>query len=330
MKIERLYLKVFLFIGITLMSCNLKENSDFSELEKLFSSQKKPDTIPEIFALGKVSSNNQEHSSLSFSPDGKELWWSLWSIPHDLDKKPQIIKYIRFENGKWSEPRTAPFSGKYRDGSPVFSPNGERIYFYSRRPLNKESNEMHNNDIWYIEKTDNEWGDPINLGDPINTPFVEAAPSLSANGNLYFVSNRNQYKNHTGNNDIFVSVIKNGQFSHPIGISDSINTDYARESFPFIAPDESYIIFSRDSRQFDKEGHFIDGDRKLMISFRDKNNVWRNPIDMGEDFYKARFPSVSPNKQYLFFTKYSENTSEDFYWVDAKVIDKLKSEYLKK
>lgn len=328
MKNNRLIFKLFLFIGITLCSCNLSKNAEYPALEKLFLNQKPANAKPEIFALGLVSSENQEHSSLAFSPDGTELWWSLWPVPYDLDKKPQRIKYMRFENGKWSKAQIAPFSGKFRDGSPAFSPNGKRIYFYSRRPLTKENNEMHNNDIWYIEKTADGWGEAINLGEPINTSFVEAAPTLAANGNLYFVSNRNQYENPTGNNDIFISIFEDGKFAYPISISDSINTNYARESFPFIAPDESYIIFSRDSRQFDEEGHFIDGDRKLMISFRDKKGIWRNPIEMGKDFYKARFPSVSPDQKHLFFTKYSENTSEDFYWVDAKIIEDLKPKYL--
>ncbi len=280
------------------------------------------ETIPEIFALGFISSTDQEHSSLSFSPDGKELWWSIWKLPYDLDKYPQLIKYIKFENEKWSKVQTAPFSGIHRDGGPSFSPDGNKIYFYSKRPHDEISTP--NNNIWCVERNENGWSQPVCLGEAINTEHVEACPYLSSNGNLYFTSNRNQYEDPTGNSDIFVSKFINGVFQKAEVLSGKINTAYARESYPYIAPDEDYIIFSRDSRHFDSERNYLNGDRKLMISFRDEQGKWREAIDMGERFMNTRFPSVSPDGKYLFFTKYSEETSEDFYWVDANIIDDLR------
>ncbi|MFC1724437.1 hypothetical protein ACFL4T_02340 [candidate division KSB1 bacterium] len=305
---------IFLFNG----NCSTKE--DLSVLKGPYLGQKPPGMIPEIFAPGIVSSEHQEHSSLSISPDGKEMWWSRWRLPHDLDKFPQVIMFIKVENGRWSQPRVAPFSGKYRDGGPAFSPNGNKIFFYSRRPLEKKTDEMHDNDIWFVERNEDSWSKPMNLGSTVNSPFVDATPSLAANGNLYFTSNRNQYDDPIGNNDIFVSEYRNDNYTEPKVLNSAINTSYARESFPFIAPDESYIIFSRDSRRFDTEGNVIEGDRKLMISFRDENGEWQDAMDMGTDFAKTRFPFVSPDGKYLFFTKYTQGGHEDFYWIDAKII----------
>ena len=305
------------------------KNDDWPVLKGPYMGQKPPGMTPEIFAPGIVSSEHQEHSSLAFSPDGTEIWWSLWRLPHDLDRYPQIIMYTRLENGAWSKPKIAPFSGKYRDGGPAFSPDGKRIYFYSRRPINEDSEKMHDNDIWYVERIRGGWSRPCNLGKPVNTAFVEATPCLAANGNLYFTSNRNQYKDPTGNNDLFMSELKNGSYVDPKGLGSAINTSYARDSYPYIAPDESYIIFSRDSRRFDLNGKIVEGERKLMICFRNRQGVWKNPIEMGSRFKKARFPSVSPDGKYLFFTKYTEGNNEDFYWVDARIIDNLKSKDVK-
>jgi len=313
---------ILIFLIFIIMS-GCQKAHDFPELQKLYSEQKFPGTTPEIFSPGVVSSEHQEHSSLAFSPDGKQLWWSRWRLPHDLDKYPQIIKFIKFENGFWTKPITAPFSGKHRDGSPAFSPDGTRIYFYSRRPLH-DTESMHDNDIWYVEKEGNAWSEPFNLGKPVNTSYVEATPCIVTNGNLYFTSNRNQYEDPTGNNDLFVSEFINDSFKEPKSLGDAINTSYARESFPFISPDESYIIFSRDSRTFDSEGNILNGDRKLMISFKNKNGNWRIAIDMGPAFKKTRFPSVSPDGKFLFFTKYTDEDNEDFYWIDTKIIEELK------
>lgn len=288
-----------------------------------------PNRKPEIFAMGIISSKDKEHSSLSFSPDGKEIWWSLWPLPRGEEKRPQIIKFIKYKNNCWSDPAEVPFSGKYRDGSPAFSHDGNRIFFYSDRPLDEESEERNDIDIWFVKRTKDGWSKPINPGKPLNSGYLEASPCLTANGNLYFTTNRNQYPDPVGNNDIFVSHYRNGMFCEPVSISDNINTSYARESFPFVSPDETYIIFSRDNRKFDSEGNCISGCRKLMISFSDEAGIWTAPVDMGANFANARFPSVSPDGKYLFFTNYSEKTSDDFYWVDAGIIHELKPDFVK-
>lgn len=124
--------------------------------------------------------------------------------------------------------------------------------------------------------------------------------------------------------DIFVSEFRDGDFTEAKGLGPAINTPYARDSFPFIAPDESYLIFSRDSRRFDSEGKTIGGDRKLMISFMDKDGTWLEATDMGPLFANTRFPSVSPDGKYLFFTKFTEGGHEDFFWVGAKIIEALR------
>ena len=311
-------------VYVVLLGIRCGKINDYSELEALYLRQELPGMVPEIFSPGALSSEHQEHSSLAFSPDGKELWWSRWRLPHDHDNYPQVIMFIKYKNGNWSQPRVAPFSGKYRDGGPAFSPDGNRIYFYSRRPLDQESETMHDNDIWYVERIHEGWSQPVNLGPIVNSSFVDATPSLATNGNLYFTSDRIQYDDPTGNNDIFVSKFVDGDYAEPKGLGPSINTPYARDSYPFIAPDESYIVFSRDSRRFDAEGNVTGGNRKLMISFKNMDGEWLEAVEMGPHFYKTRFPSVSPDGKYLFFTKFTEGGHEDFYWVDAKIIDKLK------
>jgi Tol biopolymer transport system component len=290
-------------------------------LEDPYLGQKPPGMIPEIFAPGIVSTTHQEHSSLSICPNGREMWWSRWHLPHDNEKYPQVIMYIKVENGHWSRPKVAPFSGKYRDGGPAFSPDGNKIFFYSRRPLKEGTDEMHDNDIWYVKRIKDGWSQPKNLGSTVNSPNVEATPCLSANGNMYFSSNRIKYDDPTGNPDIFVSEFINGKYDEPKGLGAAINTPNARDSFPYIAQDESFMIFSRDSRRFNSAGNVISGGRRLMISFRDKKGEWLKAVDMGPLFINTRFPSMSPDGKFLFFTKYTKGNNEDFYWVDAKIIN---------
>jgi len=317
---------LFWLCALMIFIAGCAQQEDFPVLKGPYLGQKPPGMTPELFAPGIVSSKHQEHSSLSISSDGREMWWSRWHLPLDTNKYPQVIMFIKYENGRWSQPKVAPFSGKYRDGGPAFSPNGNKIFFYSRRPLEEGTDEMHDNDIWYVERTQDGWSQPINLGSKVNSPYVDATPSLAANGNLYFTSNRIQYDDPTGNTDIFVSEFVDGDYTDPKGLGSAINTPYARDCFPLIAPDERYIIFSRDNRLFDTEGNVISGSIKLMISFKDNRGEWLEPVDMGPLFANTRFPSISPDGKYLFFTKYTEGGHEDFYWVDARIIEQLREE----
>lgn len=293
-------------------------------LKKPFMNHNNPGSGPQIFSPGLISGSNQEHSSLTISPDSKIIMWSQWPLPRDPDKSPQVIKMIRFTGRQWTLPETVSFSGKWRDGGPAFSPDGKRIYFYSRRPLDDHKTTMKDNDIWYVEQSRFGWGKPVNLGRQVNSSFVDAAPSLANNGNLYFVSNRNRYPDPIGNNDLFVAKFKQNRFRQAKALGKGINTSTARESFPFIAPDESYLIFVRDSRKF-QNNKKISGERRMMVSFRNSEGKFEEAVDMGDQFEDTRFPYVTRDRGYFIFSRYTKGHNEDFYFVSGKVIDSLQS-----
>jgi hypothetical protein len=86
----------------------------FPKLEGRYLGQKIPDTIPEIFALGIISSVWGLHSSLAFSPDGNEVYWSpMIEIPGQTYSEGGIW-YMKRINNQWTPPEPAPFSGRER------------------------------------------------------------------------------------------------------------------------------------------------------------------------------------------------------------------------
>jgi Tol biopolymer transport system component len=110
-----------------------------------------------------------------------------------------------------------------------------------------------------------------------------------------------------------------GKYSQPEFLNDQINIPGYINWTPFIAPDESYLIFSR---------HISNGD--LFITFHDTlTGIWTKPVDMGNKINtpgQERFPSISPDGKYLFFTRSDGNNKHDIYWVSTKVIDDIKKE----
>jgi Tol biopolymer transport system component len=139
----------------------------------------------------------------------------------------------------------------------------------------------------------NIWGNPVRLPEPINSAKDEFYPSIAKSGNIYFTTELTETKKE----DIVVCYYRNGIYSKPEALSDSVNSTNA-EFNAFVDPDERYIIYSSYGRK-------DNGGGDLYISYKNKNGEWgtaRNlqpPINSsGIDYC----PYVSPDGKYFFFT----------------------------
>ncbi len=121
--------------------------------------------------------------------------------------------------GKWIPAVSAfPFnSSAYSIGHPSLSSDGKRLYFMSDMPGG-----LGGTDIYYSElSSDSIWGNPVNLGDSINTFGNELYPFIHNNKTLYFSSNTHPGM---GGLDIFYSTLKDTSWSLPINLKPPINT----------------------------------------------------------------------------------------------------------
>ena len=247
-----------------------------------------------LFAKGHISNQHYERD-MAISPDGKELYFTLVTPRNRFS----AIMHCKNQNGSWSEPAIASFSGKFRDLEPAFSPDGNRLYFASNRPIDGDSI-IEDMDLWYVERSDNGWNVPVHLDSIINTRAEEFYPSLAANGNLYFTAT---YPESKGREDIFFSEWKDGQYLRPISLDTMINTSLF-EFNAFVAPDESYLIFSSFGREDGTGG----GD--LYISKKDENGRWAQSVPVEK--VNSKRLDYSPfvlGDSILFFT--SERTNFD-------------------
>jgi hypothetical protein len=197
---------------------------------------KKPGLTPVIFAPDVVINVSRWSTRFTFSPDGKEIYWRFCSL-HGAQAKIWLIKQ---ENGLWMPPQIAPFEDQYSDNNPFFSQDGEKLFFDSNRPGEKNRKPKRDRDIWFVEKTGKGWGEPQNLGSSVNTQKTELNVSVSKNGTLYFQGNN--YEGGKGSGDIYRSKLVNGRYTKPENLGNSINSKFS-DCHPCIAPDEDYIIF---------------------------------------------------------------------------------------
>ena len=173
---------------------------------------------------------------------------------------------------------------------------------------------------------------------PLNSGSKAFIQSVSQKKTIY-LSKRIPERQH----DIFAAHFVDGRYLQPISIKGAVNSEFG-EVRPFIAPDESYLIF-----QSDRDGSY--GGNDLWISFKNQDDDWGQPINLGEPINSASSdfgPTITPDGKYLFFSSYRTHDPESFrnkdhkalldlygsplngyatlYWVDARFIEKLKQE----
>ena len=276
MRYKRVLLLSICGIIIILFGC--ARQSDFPLLKGPYLGQKPPGMTPEIFAPGIISTGYDERIA-AFTPDGKEFYYVLYGAPH------MVILYTKEKNGRWIKPRVAPFSGKYGAEFNI-SPDGNKIVFGSFQPLDGQGPESAIGHTWIVERRGAGWSEPKPL-----RPALFGYPSLSLAGNLYFNPIR---EDGMGGEDIYMSKCINGEFSEPENLGEQVNSEID-EIDPFIAPDESYIIFLRR----DKDGF---GGADLFISFRKGDGSWTKAKNMGEPINSSAHeicPSISPDGKFL-------------------------------
>lgn len=263
-----------------------------------------------IFASEIISTGLNERD-MALSPDGKELMYTV--VLANSTFTSLVSRKIR--NGKLSDPVSPPFTGKYSDLEPVYSIDGNRLYFVSNRPLDQKSSMVKDFDIWYVDRLSSGWSEPKNLGAPVNTASDEFYPSMTKSGRLYFTAGYNSGK---GGEDIFYSDFQNGIFLPPLSLSDSINTR-GNEFNAFISPDERFIIFSSV-----RKGDLGRGD--LYISTSDGKGTWSQARNLGPLVNSTRLdycPYVSPDGKTLYIT--SERITVPKQYSGSQSYDQLKT-----
>jgi Tol biopolymer transport system component len=291
---SRLFSLAFLFFTFwaLLYSCQPAVKSDkvpVSALHGPFMGQPVPTDQPLLFAPDIISTRFKERD-LTVSPDGKEIFFTTGDAKNSF----HAILFVQETEEGWTEPAVAPFSGRWNDLEPMFSPDGMRLYFSSKRPLDAGGSEK-DWDIWFVDRTENGWGEAINPGLPVNTESDEYYPSVTRDGTLYLTSKREPSR---GSEDIIFFRKTQSGWANAENAGDSVNS-VSFEFNAFIAPDESYLLFSSFGRPDGLGG----GD--LYICNRKADGSWTRARNLGPPINSNRLdycPFVSADGKFLFYT----------------------------
>jgi hypothetical protein len=268
---------------------------EFPVFKGSYLGQTTPGMMAKPFAPGIISKETWELQGV-FSPGMKEFYFTLdrGQHPDSTTNKfhPTVIGF-RQKNNIWTKYIEFP-----RNGEIGFSPDGKRMHMAEG----------------YKDRIGDGWSERKSLGSMFDRKeYGIMRLSASAKGSYVF----DDYKNKV----IRISRLNNGKRQEPKKMSLVVNTGTAT-AHPFIAPDESYLIWDSN-----REGGF--GASDLYISFRKKDGKWGQAINMGPNVNSDKgdtYATVTPDGKYILFNRTIDRKiyNTDIYWVDAKIIETLR------
>jgi hypothetical protein len=263
--------------------------------------QTPPGLTPAVFAPGLVSVEGQFDFAITFTPDGREVYFT-----QRKEGEPNRLMMSRLETDGWTAPEAAAFAKGFPDAEPHVTPDGRALYFGSRRP--QPGSAKSDDGIWVVTRTaGGTWGAPRYHGPGM---YVSSARS----GNLYMTDVTNAAG--TGEGAAIVYPWTAGRFGRPQRLGGGVNTPRVADH-AFVAPDESYILL--DSTRPGGEGD-------LYVCFRRPDGSWSEAVNLGDAVNTPGTtfcPSVSPDGRYIFYT-----ANNDIYWVSAKILEPLRARVL--
>ena len=308
------------------------------ELKGAYMGQKLPGLSPELFAPNIVS-NGLANRDVAISPDGTEMYFTL----HTAKFQYAIIVCSKLVNGSWTRPEVVPFAtdSRYKYLEPALSYDGQKLFFVSDQP-NDGSDKPVAEDIWVVDRKGDTWGEPYNIGAPVNYEGGDFFPSLTKDGTLYFT--RNELEGRISN--IYRSRLVDGKYSTPEKLPKQINCGTNRFN-AYVSPDESFVVVPAVGVD--------DGPRRVQyyIVFRNDDDTWQEPLALSSEINTPKGTGwsfyMSPDMKYIFymatkplakenypktlsvdflhqFSKMPQNGNSDIYWVDAKIIENLRSQ----
>ncbi|MEI6884081.1 MAG: LamG domain-containing protein [Bacteroidota bacterium] len=257
-----------------------------------------PGTTAVRFAPQYMCTNKTENSAPCFSPDMKEVYWTI--IRREGDSIYQEIMVTKKVGNNWTEPQRASFSsGNKFEGYPKISADGKKLYIFRGTPIFQYGMPGNCKIICYT-KVNNEWVNPQEVADGIYA-------SVTKDGTIYCNSLDMKTLRITQKNGVYSKPDTITRIAYPAG-----------QNYQFqIAPDESYMFFTLRNAEV----------QDLYITFYNKQkNIWSVPAPVEAINTPANelFSGLSPDGKFFFFVRRTPESSQDIFWVSSDFVNEMK------
>ncbi len=197
--------------------------------------------------------------AITISPDGRRLyffWSPMVAAPYaELlhgTTGTYVADRVGEDPGQFANPRFFDLrqdTDGACDGRLSFTPEGDFVYFHSTRASNigyqQDPPTDDYLDIYVAPIIDGVPGPVRNVGEPVNSPYLDGEHGLSPDGSqLYLTSNR---PGSLGGTDIWVSTKTGDTWSDPINLGPPVNTTH-NEGQPRFAQDDPNTMYFVSNR----------------------------------------------------------------------------------
>lgn len=177
-------------------------------------------------------SSDADEGRLVFSVDGRSAYF------HRAGPTGPVIMESHRSGGAWSTAVPVSFSSGFVEFDPFLSIDGRTLYYTSFRPVTGTDGRP-DGDLWKVARTATGWGTPVHLGPEVNTDANEFFPSVTADGTLYFNSDR---PGGVGAWDIYRARRAGAGFAAAAPIPGEVNSDIW-EYNPSLSPGGHFLAF---------------------------------------------------------------------------------------
>ncbi|WP_353088348.1 OmpA family protein [Flavobacterium sp.] len=200
---------------------------------------------PKRFERGLNTRVNE--STCAFTKDGKTVYFTRNSFLEKREKNSKGSTLLKvytatFENGKWGNVKELPFnSNDYQTAHPALSGDEKTLYFVSDMPGTKGLS-----DIFKVAiNGDGSFGNPVNMGNLINTEGRESFPMVTSDGEFYFASDGHPG---LGGLDVFYAKIQaDGSIKYVHNLGEPINS--SKDDFAYLINEKDRTGYVSSNRE---------------------------------------------------------------------------------
>lgn len=186
----------------------------------------------------------------------------------------------------------------YDEQAPVFTPDGEYLYFTRRNHPSNTGGKKDPGDIWYSQKqADGSWGQPVHAGNSLNNPGYNAVVGFADGGNVMYLQNLYEGKGKGGQQGVSYARRSGSGWGTP----NPVNIPYFYNRAPHqsisLSPDGSVMLMAVESK-------FSYGAEDIYVSLRKAADKFGEPINLGRTIntrYQEMTPHLAADNKTLFF-----------------------------